>query len=570
MNRSFKAAAIFIVTALILTMPVFAQADLASNTNKATAGVFTSDVDDSQDVHYFSDVEFEKWFGFVGYGGNDTSTTYVDWPISLGFAKRFAGKSEGEGESNSGGIYLGTWYTGNVVHVTKTYTDSVVSNYDLANQIQTNKAISTTYTNGGTAVTSNNQFAALIGVAGMGFKVGFWENVARVKNPNKTVTETEYPDGTVVHSAGDIVNYSNVRGELKPSLEWGMKLDVGSIAIRPLVGFGIGIGLDNNVSDFRINGGNPQFTTVDGKVVGIDTIQRNGNESRYVNPDIYAGAGIDFEKFTVDVGYGINFKVYNNNYDAAGFSGKVKGTVGWQGHDTFGPSIAATDTENDLTLYIDELKEIGHEINLGFSTDKEFEGGLKLGLSAGIDITIDRYTSDSYDLTFTNTETKYNDAALSMLNTRTEYEERSFNTTEDSTTVGVAPYINLGASYVLVPGRFTLNAGIGIRPLTYSKTVTRRSEQNGSVETNKEYNGSGDLVNQNVTVNNGTEIEDSIDFSKTLSYLNAGLYGGFVFNFTEKLALDASFGGWLGPDASGSNSFLANVGNLNVLISYKY
>ncbi|MDR1905075.1 MAG: hypothetical protein LBQ88_22695 [Treponema sp.] len=47
------------ITVLALTMPAAAQ---VSNTSQATAGNFTTDVDDYLDVHSYSGVEFDKWF----------------------------------------------------------------------------------------------------------------------------------------------------------------------------------------------------------------------------------------------------------------------------------------------------------------------------------------------------------------------------------------------------------------------------------------------------------------------------------------------------------------------------
>jgi len=564
MNKFFKAAVIFAVTALILTAPVFAQAELASNTSKATAGVFTSAVDDSMDVHSYSDVEFDKWLGFIGYGGNTTTN-----PVHLGFATRF------------GALYLGTWYTGNIVQVRERYNDSVTTNYDLVNQIQGNKVTRTTYTLDNNYVSSNNQLEVLIGVAGMGFKIGFWENVTTITHPfggwdtdpdngnretnNKVVTETEYPDGRVEHASGDIVEYSRVSGNLFPSLTWGMKIDLGSVAIRPKLTAGIDIGLDNSRNDYW----NAAYTTVNGELIGNENINRNGNENGYIAPDISASIGIDFEKFSLDIGYGINFPIYSNNYDAAGFSGDVAGTVWWWGSENTNTTIAYTTTTNALNLGIEEWNKLNHSISLSLSADKEVADGLKLGLSAGVDVGINTSTSDYYTLSLSRFESIDNNAALSSLNYKTESEQRSFTSTESVTEFTLEPSVNFGASFALIPDRFTINAGIGLRPFGYTSEIIKTSSLNGSVTKEKTLNSKGDVISETVTVNGGEQTVDSVNVSNTWNYLSAGLFGGFVFNFTDSLALDTSFG-WYAPESTGSASFSANVSTLNVLLSFKF
>jgi len=274
MNKSFKVAALLAVTVLFLAAPVFAQsAGMESNTSKATAGVFTGDIDDAMDVHDFSGLKFDKGFGFIGYGGNITNN-----PASLGYASRF------------GGLYLGLWYTGNVVRVRENWEEQVTTTYDLINQIPITTATRTQYFGGGNIISSNNQIEALLGIGSMGFKIGFHENVSDTKFPGRIITVTENQDGTVTHSNGDILEYSNITGSLSPSLTWGMSIDLGSFAIKPLLAVGIGIGLGSNVNNYR----DVPYITVGGELRGTETINLNGSNSAYINPDFKVGADIDF------------------------------------------------------------------------------------------------------------------------------------------------------------------------------------------------------------------------------------------------------------------------------------
>jgi len=553
MSKSFKVAALIAATALILAAPVFGQ---TSNMSTATAGVFTNDVDDSMDVHNYSDVEFDKWFGFIGYGTYDEYNG-IQRPLQLGYATRF------------GDLYLGTYFTGNVLQSKENWNETVTTTYDLPNQIKDNTETTTVYPNyiGGdnpNVIRSNNSLDVLIGVAGMGFKVGFSEYVTELTFPlNRTVTITETNDGTVTHTTGDILEYSNISGTLIPSLTWGMKIDLGSVAIRPKVEASVIFGLYNSVNNFRP----VPYTTIDGEINGQDRINYNGNNNDYVQPDIKVGLGIDFEKFSLDVGYGIGFPIYDNSYDVSGFSGSTAGTVSWNNSYTeTNSSIADTQTTNYATLSFNEYSNfLLHTINIGFSTDKEVADGLRLGLNAGAEVGITTYAYEYYTLTLNKSETVNNNTALSSQNTRTETENRSFGTNYDVTTFSITPVVNIGASYVLFPGRFTINAGVRLNPLGYTNTVTRTSSQAGYVTKTKTYNSNGDLLTDTVDVTNGAAITDSVDVNDTLSYLSAGLFGGFLFNFTDTLALDTVFG-----SGNINSTFNMNTTTLRVLFSVKF
>jgi len=537
MIKSYKAAAIFAIAVLILAAPVFGE----SNTSLATAGVFTSDVDDSMSVLDWSGVEFDKGFGFIGYGEGGR-------PVQLGYATRF------------GDLYLGTWYTGNVMNSSEYRTETVTTTYDLATQTKTQTETSQ-YS--GHQISSNNEIGVLIGVGVMGFKVGFAENVTEQILPYRTIASIEYPDGRVVHSQGDIVDWSSVSGTLAPSLTWGTSIDLDSVVIKPTVSAGIGIRLDSYVNNYRLNGSG-SYTTVDGEVIGDDTINYNGWEGGYISPSFEVGAGIDFEDFSLDFSYGLGFTLYNDNsYDGSGFSGSTTGTVSWYGSASTSSSIATTTTSKQTTLTISEYTALSHSIHLGFYKDKEVAEGLKLGLYAGADVGIGTSTTDPYTLTYSISETKQNNAALSSQNTRTEIESRTFTNSESETTFTIKPFINLGASYSLIPGRFTINTGIALNPLGYESTVTRNSSMNGTgVTRTKSFVGGNETENK-VDVNGGTQTVDTVAVDNQLSRLSAGLWGGFVFNFTDSFALDTVFG------ASGSD-FRLDAAAFNVLLSFKF
>jgi hypothetical protein len=559
MSKSFKVAALVAVTAMFLAAPVFVQPVYAqeSNTSKATAGVFTSDVDDSQDVHFYTGVEFDKWFGFIGYGGSVTTN-----PVSLGYATRF------------GDLYLGTWYSGNVVRIRENWTEEVVTDYDPNSQIKTGSSETTTtypYDNSGIAntISSNNEIGVLIGVAGMGIKVGFAESVTERTFPNNynnsKIVATNNGDGTISYDSG-IVEHSDVSGKLSPSLQWGMSLEAGDVTIRPKVTLGVDIGLSNRVYDTR-----GAYTTADGKVLGTDTITRSGRSADAITPYFEVGAGIDLDGYSIDFSYGLDIGIYSNSYDASGIGGSTLGTVSWSGSTATTTTIATTDTQKTANLNINDQSFLNHSVHLGYYTDKEIASGLKLGLYAGADVGINTSTSDQYTLGLTSNKTVYNNAALSTNNTGSESEARGPSTVETETELTIEPFVNIGASYELIPGRFTVNAGIALRPLAYTNTVTRTSETSGKTVTKtKSLNHRGEVTSETVSVSGGGDsTTDSVEVDNTWDYFRAGLFGGFVFNFNDNLALDLSTGGYITSDV-GNQNFTTNIANLNVLFTFKF
>ena len=573
MTTSLKAAAICAVAALVLAMPVVAQvtapnpnpsyggaasaspAGLQSNTSKATAGVFSNDVDDSMDVLWYTGVEFEKMAGFIGYGGD-----FYTNPISLGYATRF------------GSLYLGTWYTGNIARSYDITVETVTNEYDLDTQLQTTNTTKTAYGDNAyytnSLTYSNNQIAALIGVSGMGIKIGFWESMYTSKNPIYTTTVTENITGGSTTYTNEIADYAFYGGHLQPSLEWGMKLPIGEggLEIRPKVTASFDIYQDTMLINTKSTYDTPY---------GIDPgITSTGRNNGYLRPEISVGAGIGLPSAegtskSFDVSYGLGLSLYSNKYDAVGFSDTVKGTVNWSNAtSTSSHTLASNTTNKNATFNIDEKTDMSHNIWLGFYYDKDLFENFKFGLYTAVDIGIGIETSDQYSklLSTSRTEYLYPSFYPGMgANTTTTSEEIRPNTVEKTTSFSVAPILNLGAKYTLFPGRFSINAGIQTNPCRFVNSVTESSQAtNKIVTTTKEVDDNGNVVRESVTVTPaGTdETEDSVTTVNTWSPFSAGLYGGFVFNFNDNASLDLA--------AGSAGGFTLDIATVNVLFTVKF
>ena len=579
MSKSFKAAALVAVTAMFLAAPVFAPRIYAqsSPTSTATAGVFTTDVDDALDVLYYSGVEFDKGFGFIGItGAEDYAGVAVNGGVpSLGYATRF------------GDLYIGAWYRGNIANTNNTETQAVTSTYNLTNQLLTQKQTQTTYYNQYTD--SNNSIDVLIGVAGMGIKVGFSEALRVWSYPLNananfvtTVTENDASGASKTYINDYIVDdYTRIQGQLTPSLEWGMSLEAGDLTINPKVGLSLGINRDTNIYNVKgaLSGTNYTYGTLNDEIIGLDTVNYvNGEVNDYLSPAITVGAGIDLSSgATIGIEYGIGFDIYNNSYDGSGFSGTAAGTVDWSGGSTsIARSLAATTPTTEGTLRINELTSISHSITPSFyySTD-EIAEGLSLGFYAELPIGIGVGT-DTTDWEWRQTaKTVYNNAIQKPLGGTIEESSKGNSGLTETTEFTIGLNAAVGASYALIPGRFTINAGFGISPFAYTGTSTKVSK--GSVNqtyTKKTYDADGNLVETVVVFQENTspwstattdEVEDKETVKNTWAPVSAYAAGGFTFNFNDNIALDMAVGG-----GTTSSTFTLNLTSVRVLFSCKF
>jgi len=549
MSKRFKVAAIFAATALILVSPVFAQErELESNTSKATSGLFTTDVDDSIDVIDYTGVEFDKWAGFVGYYDSDA-------PLSAGFATRF------------GPIYLGTWFSGNVIGTDKRRTDTITTDIDEDLRTWNEKVYTTQFDS--REISSDNQLQVLIGVAGMGFKVGFYEKMREQKYLNTTFEVTDGQDGKTYFGSnsnyGEIISYSDVEGTLFPSLEWGMKLDLGGISIAPRVFVGFEIGLNRQEQVTR-----PSFwTNAAGEKIGSEVTDYWGHNKDILKPTFGVGADVGFGDWGIEVGYGISFGVYGSKYDIAGFTGDAPGFVSTTStnQEQVAKTLATTTTTTNASLDFEDKSSMNHEINLSFYKYAEPFRGLELGFSVGAEIKIGTESIEAYNRTFSKTVTEFNHAAEAFRNTTTTTESFTQNDPlKETTTVTFDPTCAIGARYTMFPNRFSMSAGVSVTPISIeNKTIRTRGYSVGSTSSTQTVDADGNVISKSETVSLQGDITDSVEIDNELSSLSMDLGGGFTFSFNERMTLDLGVSG-----AVRSGNFNLNISNVNVLLSFKF
>lgn len=532
---------------MILAAQAFAQ---TSPTGTATSTVFTTDVEDSMNVLGFSKVKFDNWAGFLGCDATRS--------ISLGYA------------THLGDLYLGTWYYGNIAATNQSGFQEVSTIYDLTTQIPTQTTTRTSYTN--QYVSSNNQLHALLGVGSMGFRVGFLENLTVYKNPDTTVTTIEDISGMTTQHQNEVADYSRLTGTLTPSLVWGMTLTADDIVIRPKVTVDFEI-----YRDYEILNTKPNYTTYNGVFIGNEALTYRGKSQNYVSPFITLGADFRFpgkkenSKIIAGIFYELDLEIYSNDYDVANFSDTVKGQItDYNGSSTTTKSMAYDTIMENAIINITDRSASTHTIRPTLYYDRQIVDGLMIGLKAALPIRIGVTSiSDSYTKVFSTTKDIYHDASNVYLNNTTNVETIGSPGITDTTTFGLSPVLNIGATYKWVPNRLTINAGIGLAPFAWTHTTNKASRASThSTRTTTVLDSRGNVVSKNVElVSNPTT--DTVTDRETVSNVwgaltvNAAL--GFKLNFNENMAIDMAAGG-----GSSSDTFTLNLANVRAMFTLKF
>jgi len=577
-KRNMVIAVLAIIT-MGLAIPLAAQ---TSNQKTATAGVFSTDVDNYMSVKNFDKVNFERWFGFFGgdAGGN----------VKAGYA------------TNLGSIYLGGFYTGRIIDTGTDETKTRTTTWDENLQQQLTQTDETEYYKGeekkhgddyrpyGWTNTDNN-ISAFIGVAGMGIKLGFYEklktantpfNIARISwepNPNtgewepkakdtSTSQVTKNEDGSITYygskdSVNDSINYEESYGVMNPYLQWGMKINAGDYVLAPRISGSVNINRSYIIDEYYING----HTELDGKIVGEKEIWRKSDNRGYVGLDIGVGADFYLRDTTfIGIDYTIGLNFFGQDYSGAGKSGTIKGTLWSDAESKTIEYFDRTYKYNKLEVGATEREKISHRIIPSFWNTNVVRENLKVGTLVRVPITIGSETTNDYKDRYYTEETTYLDAILSSGNTNTVIEEHEAGLKVEKSTFDIAPTIGIGASYAMVPDKFTVNAGVNLKPIKYARTSTVIS-QNGSGTTTYSKTETGADNNkytseETKTVNAPTTIEDTVSYVSEWTGLNGSISAGFVFKFYDFFSLDLL--------AVSGEGFEIGLTDVNVLFSIKF
>jgi hypothetical protein len=569
MSKRLKVMVISVIIALVLVLPLSAQnvtdpstpntlqgvADPTSNQRNATASLYKTDVDNYINVNNWSSVNFEKWFGFLHGSGS----SMPNFRANLGYARKL------------GPVYLATRYWGNIFQqIGNDESVTLTPTYNADTNTLTQLVETTTHPDKWR--NSNNHLDVLIGIAGQGIRVGFYESVAvNAKEAGRDFTKINTQDGFVLYQ-GETEDYTRVNGYLRPSIQWGTLLNLGGLTIKPRAGAAFNIYMDELTDNYYAD-----YTTYNGKLVGAkNLITGNGYDNGYLQPVFAVGADLGLPKkdtvaLTITLDYLMNFRVYNNDYDVNGFDGTAKGPVSYYGSTSTTTSIDNTTTTKTATLGFNDSSRFYHRIAPRFMADKAVAEGLKLGLAVQAPVTITTTSNDKYSETKTNTQVTNFDAtnpAEARYITKTT--EHTPGGLTESTALTVSPSVRIGASYDLIPSRFRVNAGVQLDPTVLSYTKTTKSRNgDGTRTTETVTDGNGVVISKKDTttlVNSSYEpYTDSSTVRTNWDSFGGSVSGGFLFNFNENVALDL-----LATSGALGSNWTIDAASVNVMLNFKF
>lgn len=570
--------AISVITVLFLSMPLVAQVvdnapadDPVSNQNKATASLYGNEVDDYLNVNNYTAISpAVRRFGFMhgvpaGDGtdlsnGNEVFNRNA-FRGDLGFATRI------------GGLYVGMRYYGNIYEeVAGSETVTLTPDYD--ENYQTLKSLTKETHYDPKWRNSTNQLDVLVGIAGHGIKVGFFESMSidAAKGSDGDFTKTDFKNG-VVQYENEPVNYTNFGGHLRPSLQWGTNFSISGMTLSPRAGAAFDIFqhklVDNTVSYLTYHG-----VRDSARITKVGDGYNNG----YMQPSFSAGADLNIIKDTVStiisLDYSMDFRLYNNDHGDSGISGTAAGPVSWTNAEKRIDTAIAGKWENyESTLTFNDTSYFNHQIVPRISLDKEVViDEFYVGLAALVPVTITAESVDRYQIEKTRTVTTLNNPANSAeAKTTTETKNRG-NTVDnpgltETTSIIVAPSVMVGAKYALIHDRLTVNAGIQFEPCTWEYAKTTVSKNNdGTRKTSTTKNGDG-VVTEKVDTTEFEPFTESASVTTSWAPFTGAVVGGFILNFNGNAMLDLF--ATTGAIVNGT-SFTVDATTFNVMFIFKF
>jgi hypothetical protein len=563
MTKRWKIAAVLAVIMMIaLASNVTAQTETntsvpgpQSNTNRATQGNFLSDVDVYHHVWRFGGLELEKFFTYFGFRANKAGTGFIAYELNAGYARHF------------GGLYLGLFYSGQITEAanasaTTTTTDTTANALQPGGDYQKTSDTTTVANSSLDRLGVYNNLGALIGVAGQGIKVGFYETLTGsskfrgdIGQQESSVVDTVAGSTT---TTGEVTDYKRLTGWITPYLGWGTKLSLGGLTIKPKAGVDLGFYTDSE--KYATNGGVPTTAgavtgsniSVDGTAVGAHTSGDFYLDNGYFRLGVTLGAGLDFAPaggHAGGVGLEWNLKpdFYSHKYDSASGGDTVKGTVSAVNYTRKTVTTTTTTDTQYSSIIATEKSQTENFIKPGFWYAFTLSDQVSLGVNGAVGFTA-RSAASHAKTTATNiTNTTNHDGSFSSKTTAVTVTDGA-NT--ETSYFGVASSLGLGLKYDIKPGRFTLNAGIGIALPGYNRTATRTLPQEATVNTTDTEDSDGSSSHSSSLSDLGkiTSAADSTTVVENWTGVGASYSLGGTFWFTSNFAVDMYF-------ENASNSF---------------
>jgi len=522
MRIRIKVMALAVVTGLVVALvPVAAQ---TSNTAQATYGNFKTDVDNFLSVHDYTKVDMEKWFGYAGY---DSSM------LSLGYAR------------NIGDLYLGTYYNGNMFYSSNPtdITEVETTNYVTTGVIIGNEVVTSDW-NYNPKLFTNNRFDVLIGVAGMGIRVGFYEDLETATgrftadnsfNFNDTADVITVDSTTNTRSVVEYTDGVKTSGSIRPSIQWGMSLPMDAMTLKPFAYVELNLYQDSAASTMK------DYTEVWGTKESGAMETTAGMDNGNIKPTVYLGAAVDFAKkdttqSSAQLVYGFSTGIYSNSNNS------VAGTAEWIKTSTDTYDVIFEQNVSNENVSTVEKSDMNHILFSRYSFTKDLSDRISVGMIANAEISVSSNLEKSNNkVTNVKSYNKYTQ------NPADDYVETTVTTTPGDTvetsSFGFSPYLQGGLAFDLVPGVFVLNAGINVDLPAYTNETIKTTRSDFYESKTTTVDGTGVVTSD--TVINGSSVDltdprvESQSSRNDWNAMSASISAGFTLNLDKNMAFDA-------------------------------
>ncbi|MCL2210928.1 MAG: hypothetical protein FWB95_03285 [Treponema sp.] len=465
------------IAILLMVIAGFAFAQQDSPTGLATQWRFTTDADNYLAPQWYTDTEFEKFYGVAGFNGM----------ANIGFAAK---------KEN---FYIGGYYGGQIFRrISLDYSDM---KDDFANkENQTFKWYNSSQINSISDVNAprpNHDIGILVGFANMGILLSFdTDELIEGKGAGY-----QFFNKKDVQVGGlDYAVYKVQYGNITPAIKWGMAKDLIDRGLRPAVSFSLGIFKDYRMENQYVAGSDP---TAPYRELGENVTH---SENRNI-----IGIGLDLGGITlVEKESGFKFSA-NLEYDLSA-TAYPENSVGWL--DTSGAlsvykNFSAKGYKEDgADIFYTDIKESSHIIKPSFAVSWDSE---KIGIGAELALPISFYSTGS-TINGMITPASGGYVLLPMF-------------TYKETGIEFAPVLGLGAQFRPIPGKLNINIGgsIGL------SSIGRTTEVITSLATN---DSSKDIEKQSFGTKTGLYAGIEFYFSPNVAIdLLTGVSNHNNFNF---------------------------------------
>jgi len=367
-----------------------------------TEGRYRSNADDFIRPDSYLGVKINKWFGMASFlqAGEEEAGTMIS---TLGFATK------------AGNLYIGALYTGNL------WTGLKVNNFteEEPGSVPAGGTAGKTYNTYSSIDVSadpGNNFALLIGIADMGFRLTYRTNYQSFK-------QNDIVEGNMATGYQLYKSYETDEGYIAPQIAWAMAKDLTANGIRPYAAI--------DLVFYR------EFKKTEEAGASVSGGKIAYSKNRF-DPSLSAGLGgytfynKDGFKGAFDVDYVLTLNLYNNEYtynDGGSYkTGKINGTVSQNSN----PLIEEFGITNSLTP----------SVSGSWSKD-----ALSLKFKLNLPLTLSTTEKNSVDLDSNN--------------------KKFYNGENNSTTTFTfRPDIRLAMQYKVIPNRLILNVGARVQATT--------------------------------------------------------------------------------------------------------